>query len=286
MNVKIFFLILIYFITSPLFSQQDKLSISIEMSRLQYVEGEEVFLVLTYKNNTDSVIDYSISNVYENFDVINKLNKKMPFRGNYLFRNEIEFLKPKEEKKFFVNLTDSFAPWGKYTQMYRAFSPGMYEVLAFHKNTDIKEYYVSNTITFEVVKPDSSQLLEFKELKRMYRIEVKKFGKGAEYYRSFLLKYPTSIYSHRVIKQFFMRGDFRFQRPGAFVLDAINIIYKNPDSYSIYYPIKYVAETIGWIEHNHEKAYEFLNDIYERFKGYRASEEAQKYRDSYYRTFD
>ena len=160
-------LILLLACGSPMRTQ----TLSIELDKTSYVEGESVCLVISLENNTSQNIfynDFSLETHEIQLTVFRPDGKKVPYMGatNNTINPIQHTLLPNGKVSTGVDIDGYFPTFTDSHYMYRKLLPGKYTVQA--QFAFGKSYIQSNELKFEVESPTGKVKEALTELERVY----------------------------------------------------------------------------------------------------------------------
>jgi hypothetical protein len=191
------------FITQSI--QQSDITITISSDKKEYVVLEPVWINIRFKNIGDDIDSMEINedlDLVENLIIKDSKGQILPYTNavrEYAYPTYVK-IRPNEELNYDLEISESFGVFLRNTMFRSYLAEGNYSVQCSYKSSRVKSY--SNIIMFNVITPIDTQLIEFKELFEIYNSEnltISDVHNTAFSMKSFVEKYPASIYTDRVV---------------------------------------------------------------------------------------
>lgn len=251
--------------------------LKISVEKESYLLGEDVFVKFTIINEgkyLDSVSNFSDGTLSSYAEINSDKMASLPFfeRPPLPLTGYYQKIKPGEKIEIIAMINAFRGSEGAPTLTY--FSVGDYSLRGVYKD-NLNRIVKSNKIEFKIKEPEGNELKAFEDFKyfvNFYNEHEKKritqednilfINKAVD----FLYKYPTSIYSGKILNRSYSSRYYgNYKCDDSFLKDVEFYISNNPNSNDI----KYLIGNIASLFHNKlggkEKAKEYLNRLKGKF---------------------
>lgn len=184
-------------------AQNNVPTLSINLSKESYIEGELVYLVITLKNNGSEEITYQAFYLESGLlalRVLRKDSRVVPYFGGIYSYGPMGpdkiLLMAHDQISIGVSINDYYPTFAGPYYMYRKIDPDQYTVQAIYRIED--KIIKSNTLTFTVSSPGEEDRKALRELENIYVPEnffARDLSPAIKAYKSYLAKYDTSPYA-------------------------------------------------------------------------------------------
>lgn len=262
--------------------------ISLALDKKEFIEGESVWLTVTFMNNGNSVDSLKILNsfeVYSNLKITNNNGQTSPFRGgiqDYISYSYTKF-NPGQDKTFYFELQIccGFLEIDNIKGDYYYFPNGIYKVIAYfdYENSTKIEKIRSEEIKFIVKKPTINEQKEFDLLQEAYRLpstnKINDQEKKVNAFNKFIQLYPESKYMEIALNHSsIIKNVSDMGYDSTFIKQVDNFLENNPQSHLSEALIYYSADIITKKYGGTESAVTYLEEMKNRYPDTRISKGA------------
>jgi hypothetical protein len=203
---------LFFFFGNSISINAQNLSMTIELDKKEFVEGESIYLLLTMKNNASiaqEIDPFNIASGPLKILVENQQKEIIPYygikiNGMALIRNDT--LISGESAQYVCNISANYPNIIEKgvmvpSQILTRLSPGAYKVKAVFSVTD--KLIISNEIVFSVIAPQGEDVKVLEILKEKLRPDYLYSISSSEkitFFKDLATSYPQSTYLPRILR--------------------------------------------------------------------------------------
>jgi len=230
--------IIIYICTSNAYSSNFDFKISLEKNT--FIEGEDIFVIFSIENKgkeIDSILDFSDGPLCSKVEINSDTRVSFPWGGAYEHLPYYQKINPGEIIAVDARVNGFRGSEGSSLIAY--FPVGKYSLKGVNKDNSGK-VYKSNKIEFNIVKPEGNEIKAFEDL--IFFIDFYKTHENIRRTREynilltdraieFLYKYPTSVYTGKLLVQsYYTRSYGKYKYDESFLDDIEYYISNNINS--------------------------------------------------------
>ncbi len=274
-------------------SQQpvDRFNVNVSLSKTQYLESEEIWVNLTFKNisdGVDSLNHIAESDISERLNILNKLGIRAYYNGVFAEPRGNPYVKfrPGETKSFSIPVLDDYG-YEKEQNGFRICAMNYYfpEDKYSIQYRDNINGIMSNKSEFEVKKASGYDSVAREKLKIIYNINTKAIGDNylekIVDLRNFAYAFKKSVYSETAFYLSSLNITLSSSTDNlineSYIEDCNWFIDIFPNSYYIKEIIWDGANAVSKVKKNKTEISKFLNDIIAKYPNTKASENASAY---------
>ncbi|MFA5012748.1 MAG: hypothetical protein WC644_12460 [Ignavibacteria bacterium] len=250
------------------------LDFQISVEKNTFLKGEEfdiIFSITNVGSKIDSVQNFNEVTLSSDAEISSDKKPTLPYGGMPALDLPLYYNKIQPNEKISDDVPLQFYRGDDGVSLYSYFSNGKYKVRGVCKD-GLGQTIKSNTIEFEIIEPEGIEKQAFEDFSYIVYYEKKYIKNRARNQEDrvilvdkaieFLYKYPTSVYTGRILSlSFLVRESGKYKFDESFLNDIEFFLEKNPKSRYLKTLISNTTAYFWSVPNGKEKAIEHFNTL-------------------------